>query len=91
MEAIQIHSINHLVETLKNADEPLEFFIAMNFGTRSSKTITCADELDDNGEYKLEILNQIDDTVQILSIDELDKETNIPEAIKKGSFYVFID
>lgn len=61
-----------------------EYFINLNGGVRSSKTINW------DGE-KFWILNQIDDSEQELTPTELDDEslTNIGKAIKLGSFYKY--
>jgi len=86
---IKINSIKHLMAILYNSENAREFFILLNGGGRSWKTISFADKLDRNGEYKLEILNEIDDTRQVLAVASLHKFSNIGEAIDKGSFYLF--
>jgi len=65
-------------------DEQKEFFILLNGGIRSGKSI-----LYNTDDRMFEILNEVDDTEQILSENELfdEGESNIGEAILAGSFY----
>ena len=89
---ILIMSIQHLKELIFDNDEsPIECYIMLNDGLRSSKTIGFADEVDENGEYKFEVRNEIDDSVQILSAKDLfDGElTNIGYAIENGSLFMY--
>ena len=90
---IKIKSLEHLIAILDKSENVREFFILLNGNARSWKTITYADKLDRNGNYKLEILNEIDDTKQVLSLANMynEKYTNIGLAIKQGSFYLFDD
>lgn len=74
---------------LYNSQNVREFFIVLNGGGRSWKAITFADKTDRNGEYKLEILNEIDNTKQVLAMASLHKHSNIGEAIDNGAFYLF--
>jgi len=74
------------IEQLKEeATEGEDFFILLRIG-RSSKHITY-----NSKENNFEILNEIDDTTQILTEKEIqDKEhTMIGETIKHGSFYKY--
>lgn len=79
---IQIKSIEELQAAALN--QPAEGFISLNGGLRSSKTIQYMPVQD-----KFWILNEIDDTEQELTSDELSTESNIGEAIQKGAFYLY--
>lgn len=62
-----------------------EFFIALNFGARSSKRI-----LFDSESNTFCIVNEIDGTYQDdLTVEKLRNETNILDAIEKGAFYKY--
>lgn len=80
----QVLSVAQLKELCR--DEQREFFILLNGGIRSSKSI-----LYNTDDRMFEILNNIDDTEQILSESELldEDETNIGKAILAGSFYQY--
>lgn len=81
----KVESIAELKEICR--DERKEFFISLAGGmARSSKTITY-----DSEERMFEILNEIDDTDQLLTEDELldEAETNIGQAILAGTFYQY--
>ncbi len=78
----KIMSIEHLKEFSK--DTNLSAFIYLNGGLRSSKTIHW-----DPKEEVFIILNEIDDSEQILTEAELSTESNIAEAIDKGAFYKY--
>lgn len=75
------------LEELDNilTDEPQDFFIALNGGARSSKSIF----KDEDGSYN--ILNEIDDSEQSLTKEQLFDTglTNIGDAIIKNSFYKY--
>jgi peptide subunit release factor RF-3 len=88
---IRIKSIKHLCDILDASENAREFFVQLLGGGRSWKTISFADKLDRNGEYKLEILNEIDEKRQILAIGSLYRFSNIGEAIDKGAFYLYDD
>ena len=60
----------------------IECFIELNKGLRSSKTVFY-----DAEEEKFYITNNIDDTEQVLTEEELFTESNIGEAIIKGCFW----
>lgn len=66
-----------------------EFFVLLNPCARSWKTLNYADKLDRHGNYKIEILNDIDDSRQVLTEKNLfnRKFTNIGYAMKNGSFF----
>ena len=79
--------IKSLDELKKICDgNPKCFFIQLNFGLRSSKTISY-----DSANDKFHILNEIDDTEQVLdSKDIMDANiTNVGAAIVLGSFYQY--
>lgn len=90
---IKIKSLKHLYDILDTSENAREFFILLNGCGRSWKTISLADKVDRLGCYKLEILNEIDDTRQILSLGSMmnEKYTNIGWAIKRGAFYLYDD
>ena len=90
---IKIKSLEHLVAILDKSENVREFFIEFIGGGRSWKAITFADKLDSKGNYKLEILNEIDDTRQVLAIGSLNNTrfTNIGLAIERGAFYLWDD
>ena len=69
----KVTSLEHLRELVEA--EIQDFFIALNFGLRSSKFIYVGDD------DQLVVLNLIDDSETSV------EETNIPEAIEKGAFY----
>ena len=78
----KIESLEHLKKLA--SDNPIETFIMLNFGLRSSKNI----------EYQTEkdmwcVYNYIDDTEQYLKTEELAEETNIIEAIEKKALYQY--
>lgn len=76
MKRIQVKSIDHLHELLDEGVQ--DYFIVLNGGLRSSKTLYDAD---DGG---IMVLNHCDDTECYLA------DTNIEEAIKKGAFFAEI-
>ena len=86
---IRIKSVKHLYDILDASENAREFFISCNGCCRSWKTISLADKTDRFGRYKLEILNEIDDTRQTLALASLFKHSLIGEAISKGAFYLY--
>ena len=82
MKLIRIESLNHLKKVLSKGSA--EFFIALKYGCKSSKTISY-----DKDEDVFKIDNWIDGTTQKLSSKELMSKqfTNVGRAIKKGAFY----
>jgi len=89
-EFTQVKSLEHLKQLIdENDGGTLECFIELNGGGRSWKTITFADKNDKNGNAKFEILNEIDESRQVLTEKNLfnTKHTNIGDAINKGAFY----
>lgn len=83
----KVTSLKQLHDILKKGTS--EFFVELNYGVRSWKTIGYADENDCYGNSKFEILNEIDDSLQILTEKNLFNErlTVIGKAINNGSFY----
>lgn len=82
MKPTQITSIDELKKACSEDCE--SFFIQLNYGMRSSKTISYNQETDE-----FWVLNEIDDTEQTLKAQELDDRnlTNIGLAIRNGAFY----
>ena len=66
-----------------------EFFILLNGGGRSWKRITISPQMDKNGNNKWDIVNEIDESHQVLTDKNLFNKrfTNIGEAMQQGSFY----
>lgn len=88
-EFIKVKSLEHLKTILKENDNgTLECFIETNGGGKSWKTITYSPQCDRHGNNKFEILNEIDETRQVLTEKNLfnEKFTNIGKAIENGSF-----
>ena len=83
----KVTSLEQLHEILKKGTS--EFFVELNHGVYSWKTIGYAAEDDRYGNPKLEILNEIDDSRQVLTEKNLFNErlTVIGRAINNGSFY----
>ena len=63
-------------------DEILECFVMLNGGARSSKSITLVEK-----DF-YEIFNDIDDTEEVISYNEL-MDSFIGDAIKKGVLYAY--
>lgn len=86
-EFFKVTSLNQLLHILDRGTS--EFFILLNGGGKSWKTISFAEADDCNGQSKIEILNQMDDTRQILTQKNLFNErfTHIGKAIENGAFY----
>lgn len=79
----RISSQEELDKLLKEADGiMIEGFVQLNFGVRSSKTVT----LNSNGDYG--VFNHIDGSEEIIKHDDLMKSFPIGEAISKGAFYI---
>lgn len=89
---IRIMSVQHLKELIFDNDEsPIECYIELNGGARSSKTIGFADEFDENEDDMFEVLNEIDESVQVLTEKDLFNQelTNIGHAIENGSLFMY--
>lgn len=82
--AKQVKSVNQL-KTILADGETKDFFILLNFGLRSSKAISF------DGDNIFYVLNEIDDTEQVLTEQELMNSdiTNIGKAINNGAFYQY--
>lgn len=82
--AKQVKSVNQL-KTILADGETKDFFILLNFGLRSSKAISY------DGSSTFYVLNEIDDTEQELTEQELMNSdiTNIGKAINNGALYLY--
>lgn len=80
----KVKNIEHLKEMIEEGTH--DFFIQLNFGLRSSKTIDYYPETDE-----FDIFNEIDGTGQMLTSKNLfNKEfTNIGYAIEHGALYSY--
>ncbi len=80
----KISSQNELDDLIKKVegDCPLECFVLLNFGMRSSKEIS----LNENNDYH--IYNEIDDSEEIIVHSQL-MSSFIGEAINKGALYKY--
>lgn len=72
--------LDELLDTLNGG--PLDCFVQLNFGFRSSKSIT----KNDTNDYR--IYNEIDDSEEIKKHSQLMKSF-IGEAISKGALYKY--
>ena len=84
-----MHQIKSIEELKKEASSSngdyIDFFILLNFGTRSSKRI-----LYDIEQKTFSVYNEIDDSYQDdLTEEQLANETHIVLAIKQGGFYKY--
>ena len=80
MKILSQKQLDRLIE--KNPDRSLECFILLNYGLRSSKSISS-----DGDNYY--IYNEIDDTEETIPHDKLMDSSPIGEAIKKGALYSY--
>ena len=80
MKILSQKQLDRLIE--KNPDRSLECFILLNYGLRSSKSISS-----DGDNYY--IYNEIDDTEETIPHDKLMDSSPIGEAIKKGALYEY--
>ena len=94
----KVYSLAQITEqindNIENKDgQPVEILIMLNSGVYSRKCITFADEQDKSGFSKFEIFNFIDNTTQVLSLDELfdSAKTNIGKAINMGAVFMVLD
>lgn len=80
----KISSQSELDELIKKVKGgyPLQCFVLLNFGARSSKDIS----LNENNDYH--IYNEIDDSEEIIVHSQL-MSTFIGEAISKGALYKY--
>ena len=80
MKILSQKQLDRLIE--KNPDKSLDCFVLLNYGLRSSKTITS-----DGDNYY--IYNEIDDTEEIIPHNKLMDSFPIGEAIKRGVLYTY--
>jgi len=91
-EMVQVQSLKELIDTIQTNldkyDEPTEIVIRLNGNAVSRKLISFADEDD-----KFEVFNFIDETIQILSVDDLfdQTKTNIGKALANGALYYVLN
>lgn len=97
-KTMRVHSLAQItVQINKNIEEkcgqPVELLVMLNSGVYSRKSITLADEVDESGFGKFEVLNHIDDTIQVLSLSEMfdETKTNLGKAINAGAVLMVID
>lgn len=64
----------------------LECFVMLNFGLRSSKSVTFADT---KGGNDYEVLNEIDDSEEVIEHDKLMDSFPIGKALKYGALYAY--
>ena len=86
--------IGKIQEQVRNGSEPVEVITPLDGKAYSRKSITFADETDEDGDKKFEVRNYIDGTTQILSREDLFNPllTNIGKALEKNSlFYDVLD
>jgi hypothetical protein len=83
MTVIRIRDLDHLRQ-LAGGESPIDCFITLGPGgmLRSSKRVHY-----ETGADRFWVLNEIDDSEQTLSDDELWTQSHIGEAIDKGAFY----
>ena len=82
MIPVKVKSLKHLKNILAKGRG--DFFIVLNYGCRSSKTLWY-----EHKEDVFSVINWIDDSEQQLSSKQMmdGKHTNIGEAIKKAALY----
>lgn len=97
-KTMRVHSLAQITAHInKNIEEkggqPVELLVMLNSGAYSRKSITLADEVDESGFGKFEVLNHIDDTIQVLSLSEMfdETKTNLGKAINAGAVLMVID
>ena len=90
-DPLKVTSVQHLYHIIASSETIREFFITTARPGRSWKAICFSDQLDKNGEHKLEIFNDISGTRQILTREGLEKKSLIGKAIRDGHFYLYDD
>ena len=80
MKILSQKQLDRLIE--KNPDRSLDCFVILNYGLRSSKSIT----FDGDSYY---IYNEINDSENIIKHNKLMDSFPIGEAIKKGALYTY--
>ncbi len=86
-EQKMIKKINSVEELKENcSDEIGEFYVLLNYGLRSSKTIYF-----NTKTKRFSVLNEIDGTRQSFTEKSIfnEERTNIGKAIKQGAFYKY--
>ncbi len=93
-----VYSLSELIgkvqEQVRNGSEPVGIVVPLEGKAYSRKTITFADETDENGDKKFKVYDYIDGTTQIFSHEDLFNPllTNIGKALEKNSlFYDVLD
>ena len=93
-----VHSVSELIgkiqEQVRNGSEPVGIVVPLDGKAYLRKTITFADETDENGDKKFKVYDYIGGTTQILSREDLFNPllTNIGKALEKSSlFYDILD
>lgn len=92
IKRVRVNSVKHFIEILEEAEEEWSDFY-IQFGiARSSKEIRLLKKCPDartKQKYvnKIEIHNEIDGTMQLITIKQLKSETNIVKAIENKVFY----
>lgn len=81
----KINSLEELKEVLSEEGETVEGFILLKGGIRSSKSMCKI------GDDQYSIINEVDDTEDILTLEELNDKSiiNIGYAITNGAFYIY--
>lgn len=74
---------NLIMQNINKGEGMLDCFVLLNGGLRSSKSITFS------GNDSYEVLNEIDDTTEIIEHNKLISSFPIGEAIQKGAFYAY--
>lgn len=93
----RVKSLKELLDKIqKHVDEgiePVEVMMLLNYGANTHYSITFADEIDEAGDYKLEIHSHVDDTTEIMTQQDLfnDWKTYIGKAINCGALYYVLD
>ena len=80
MKILSQKQLDRLID--KNPDRSLDCFVLLNYGLRSSKSITF-----DGDNYH--IYNEIGDSENIIKHDKLMNSFPIGDAIKKGTLYAY--
>lgn len=81
----KINSLEELKEVLSEEGETVEGYILLKGGIRSSKSMCKI------GNDQYSIINEVDDTEDILTLEEFNDntKTNIGDAIAKGIFFLY--
>lgn len=81
--------IGKIQEQVRNGSEPVEIITPIDGKAYSRKSVTFADETDENGDKKFKVYDYIGGTTQILSREDLFNPllTNIGKALEKSSLF----